>query len=240
MARNRKKKALYEVIGKTWPKPGSGRAVEQLHPEKPHRDESVAAKSAMPVPEKASQWPRRPRMLRFNADRVEISMPYQLAIALLLGIVLLVLGAFRLGQYLREQKAIDSGPEIENTGLKKPPGPTTVDAPATADETGETESTGPTGDNAIVLVQFGRHADLWPVQQHFAEYGIETEIMKENGEYFLVTKDRYESVDRPGTAGYEAKQKIIAVGALYKGKAPDGYETFAPHYFRDAYGKKVK
>jgi len=95
-------------------------------------------------------------------------------------------------------------------------------------------------DNVIVLVEYPIQTHLVPVQEHFAEYSIETEIIREKESYFLVTKDRYESTKRPGSDGYRAKQRIIEVGAKYKGKAPEGYETFAPNFFRDAYGKKIK
>ena len=78
------------------------------------------------------------------------------------------------------------------------------------------------------------------MQAHFSEYGIETEIVAERGHYFLQTKERYDNPDKPGTDGYKALQRIKEIGAKYKGKAPPGYETFAPNYFSDAYGKKVK
>ena len=97
----------------------------------------------------------------------------------------------------------------------------------------------PIGNNVIVLVQYDSLPDLAPVQLHFSEYGIETEVMPEGGRYFLLTKERYDNPATPGTDGYKALQKIIEVGAKYKGKAPTGYETFAPRYFSDAYGKKV-
>jgi hypothetical protein len=62
----------------------------------------------------------------------------------------------------------------------------------------------------------------------------------EKGRYFLQTKNRYDNPGTPGTNGHKALQEIISVGAKYKGKAPPSYETFAPHFFSDAYGKKVK
>ncbi|MHC4322615.1 MAG: hypothetical protein ACYST3_10110, partial [Planctomycetota bacterium] len=96
-----------------------------------------------------------------------------------------------------------------------------------------------TGNNVIILQQFGAREDLRPVQAHFEEYGIETEIVMENGNYFLRTKNRYDNPRTPGTDGYKALQKIIEVGPKYKGKAPPNYETFAPRFFTDAYGKKV-
>ena len=95
------------------------------------------------------------------------------------------------------------------------------------------------GGNVIVLVEYQSQADLVPVKKHFAEFGIETEIVNWAGRYFLITKDRYDGFS-VGFDGYEAKRKIVEVGALYKDKAPEGYETFAPHFFRDAYGKKVE
>jgi hypothetical protein len=61
----------------------------------------------------------------------------------------------------------------------------------------------------------------------------------ESGRYVLQTKQRYQNTT-VGSDGYKAIQKIREVGVLYKGKAPPGYETFAPNYFSDAYGKKVK
>jgi len=97
-----------------------------------------------------------------------------------------------------------------------------------------------TGNNVIVLAEYGARAALEPVQKHFAEYGIETEIVIENGRYYLQTIETYDNPATAGTNGYEARQNIIQIGAAYKGKAPEGYETFAPHYFKDAYGKKVK
>jgi len=97
-----------------------------------------------------------------------------------------------------------------------------------------------TGNNVIVVQQWGAREDLRPVQAHFAEYGIETEIVLEKGNYFLQTKNRYSNPRTPGTDGNKALQEIIRVGAKYKGKAPPSYETFAPNFFSDAWGKKVK
>ena len=96
-----------------------------------------------------------------------------------------------------------------------------------------------TGSNVIVLVQFGSREDLRPVQAHFEEHNIVTEIVMEKGRYYLQTKNRYNNPGKPGTDGQKALQDIIRVGAKYKGKAPPSYETFAPHFFSDAYGKKV-
>jgi len=90
------------------------------------------------------------------------------------------------------------------------------------------------GNNRIVIQTYQLRADLEPVKQFFAQFGIETEIIKINDWYYLVTKDKYENPEKPGTDGYLAKQKIIELGTKYK--APQGYETFGKKPFYDAYG----
>jgi hypothetical protein len=95
------------------------------------------------------------------------------------------------------------------------------------------------GDNVIVVQGYHAFADLLPARDHFIDNGIQVEIRQAGDSYLLVTIDRYDSFS-VGSAGYAALQRIKEIGALYKGKAPESYETFAPHYFTDAYPKKVK
>lgn len=116
-----------------------------------------------------------------------------------------------------------------------------------------------TGDNWIVLTRYDERADLVPVVEHFAEHGIEllivplgqaratfddlglnASVLPGGDGYLLVTADTYENPGREGTDGYMMKQEIARVGALYKGEAPSGYESFAPNYFSDAYGMKIR
>ena len=265
MARKRGKKALYEVMSKARKKPGFGRTLEKMLPEKPVTKEEeiveVAVKKRseadVETSKTAAKWWRKPSAVQFNVGRVEFSMPYQLGIALVLGAVLLIVAAFRLGGYFTDSNP--NGPaEIEN--VKEPPiQEKDVEQPEVANvielaspveeesvllETEEPEPVKPvipksTGNNVIILQQFGAREDLRPVQAHFEEYDIETEIVMENGNYFLRTKNRYDNPRTPGTDGYKALQEIIRVGAKYKGKAPPNYETFSPRFFSDAYGKKV-
>ncbi len=54
--------------------------------------------------------------------------------------------------------------------------------------------------------------------------------------YYLVTKEKYDNPERSGTDGSKAKQDIIKLGAAYK--APQGYGTFGPKPFHDAYGMR--
>ena len=102
MARNRRKKALYEVMSKARIKPGPGGTLEQKPPKKSDEDKpAVEEKPAVETPEVAAQWWKKPRIVQFNAGRIEFSIPYPLAVALLLGLILLALLAFRLGQQSR-------------------------------------------------------------------------------------------------------------------------------------------
>ena len=106
MARKRGKKALYEVMSKARKKPGFGRTLEKMLPEKPvsKKEEivevAVKKRSATDVEtsKTAAKWWRKPRVVQFNVGRIEFSMPYQLGVALVLGSVLLIVAAFRLGQ----------------------------------------------------------------------------------------------------------------------------------------------
>jgi len=236
MARTRRKKALYEVIGRGQLKQGQSQAFEKPPPDEPPAARAESETDASPA---ALEWPKKPRIVQLNAGRIEFSIPYQAAIAALLASVLLLLMAYRLGQRSPSAtEAVDNAEkttenEVQNVSVKQagpdsqrqPEQPKAV-APATVD----------TGDNVIVLVEYSRRADLVPVQRHFRSHGIETEIVPApGGKYYLWTKDRYSSVNTEGTLGYKAKQRIKEIGAMYK--APPGYETFAPNYFSDAYGK---
>jgi len=204
----------------------------KLPPHKISRDKPAATQDGVEMPERAAEWPRRPKIVQFNAGRIEFSMPYQLAIAVLLGVILLLLVVFRLGQRASNPQitnfSASQRQNVETSSIR----PKAEDLPAVKDvipaadieksaiiadrpaavKTGwidgflETKAAEPLiADNVIVLVEYKAKADLVPVQEHFASYGIGTEIIIENGRYFLITKDRYEkNPDKPGTAGYRA------------------------------------
>ncbi len=265
MARKRGKKALYEVMSKARKKPGFGRTLEKMLPEKPipKKEEIVEvavkkrAEADVETSKTAAKWWRKPRVVQFNVGRVEFSMPYQLGVALVLGSVLLIVAAFRLGQILTDNSSTKPTENVMEPTIQEKPvvqqevtnvielaSPVEQEDSALLD-TKEPEPVEPvtpksTGSNVIVVQQWASKEDLRPVQAHFAEYGIETEIVLEKGNFFLQTKNRYNSTKTSGTDGYKALQEIIRVGAKYKGQAPPNYETFATHFFSDAYGKKVK
>ena len=259
MTRNRGKKALYEVMSKARVKPDQGTIVEHLRPRKPDKEApSVRQKGAAGAPKAAAKWWKKPSIVQFNAGRIEFSMPYQIAIVLLLVFIFVILAAYRFGQnsYPAGQQESDQQDatvqEIDDqTPLEQaivdvmPPYSQTENSENIANianmaaRTEVAEPAEPTGDHVIILVQYDSLPDLAPVQAHFSKYGIETEFVLEKGSYFLLTKDKYSNPEKPGTDGYKAKQKIIEVGAKYKGMAPAGCETFAPNYFKDAYGRAL-
>jgi hypothetical protein len=252
MARDhRGKKALYEVMSKARSKPGYGRMLSQPPAKKTVEEEPAAQQKAAAATQKAAaKWWRKPRIVQLNAGRIEFSVPYQVAVAAGLVLVLVLLASYRLGQRSSAGGAPPGpgqpGSQTPQVQKEAPTRPAASDVPRPAPPSivppkpERVEPVKPTGRNVIVLVQHDAMADLGPVLAHFAEYGIETEIVTENGQYFLQTKQRYQNTTTPGSDGYKAIEKIKEVGAKYKGKAPPGYEPFAPHYFSDAYGKKVE
>jgi hypothetical protein len=249
MVRNRGKKALYEVMSKARVKSEPSKTVKHIQPIKSDKDApAVEQKSDADVPKSTAKWWRKPRIVQLNAGRIEFSMPYQIAIVLLLAFIIVILVSYRLGQvsYRTERRQASRSdntmPEMDNersiekavSDIPQPSGA----AENSKAETEVAEPVEPTGNNVIVLVEYHSLPDLAPVQAHFAEHGIELVIDPQSGSYFLQTKQLYDNPSKPGTDGYKALQKIKEVGKEYK--APEGYETFAPHYFSDAYGKKVK
>ncbi|MHC4755199.1 MAG: hypothetical protein ACYTBP_08650 [Planctomycetota bacterium] len=231
MVRNYRRKALYEVISKNSSK---HKVVNLSHPPKTQEypvdipDEHV---------EGETHWPRKPKLVQVNAGKIEITVPWQFAVACTLGLVALFLVVFRLGQisyqkglvFRSDQEIGQSGSDMAGTtdpfGNMTPPG-------------NESKASVPLKGNRIVIQQHKRRMDLEPVQDHFAQYGIETFIEQRGDRFFLLTKETYDNPKIKGNDGYAAKQRITEIGAKYK--APPGRESFAPKLFSDAYGEKVK
>jgi len=109
----------------------------------------------------------------------------------------------------------------------------------------------------IVLAQHAQRAPLESAKEYFKTHGVATEVigvaalrdylagqgintsvLGNRGGFMLVTADYYDNPQNPGTNGFQAKQKIIELGRGYKATA--GSESFAPNYFSDAYGMKVR
>jgi hypothetical protein len=223
MVRYRKKVALYEVINKA----GLNSDVD----DQPVQDEQGSNFENV-------KWPKKPRIVQFNVGRVEFSMPYQLAIAIVLCFLLAALVLFRLGQNSGRAEGVESDASVtssaQNTEARSDLPVKRVERKermASTSEAGESS-----GSNRIVIQTWQSRSQLEPVKKYFDQAGIETEIRKIGNTYYLVTKDKYENPEKKGTDGYKAKERIIELGANYK--SPAGYGSFGLKPFHDAYGMK--
>ena len=234
MVHNTKKKALYEVIGRA----GSKSGYEQLHPNGTAGENPSANPETSP---NAVRWVRKSSFVQFNAGRIEFSIPYQVGIAIALGMLLATVVLFRLGQRVGNRyipantpavaKPITPKPVTQDTPVVKQP--VAQDTSAAAVVANQPTST---GKNRIVLKMYQVRSHLEPAKEYFDKMGVATEIIEKDNWYYLVTKNKYDNPGKAGTDGYLAKQKIIELGAGYK--APVGFETFGPNPFSDAYGKR--
>jgi hypothetical protein len=227
MAAIRGKKALYEVISKSRPK---SLPYKDLGPKA-----SRPAQRDRPAGRTGGTFglPGRPYMVRFSGGRFELSVPYQLAVAILLGMVLLAVVVFRLGQGSMRQGGGAAGHAA--AAADGPAAPLRVENAPVLGEAGGAGLEG-AGSNRIVIQTFKVRAHLEPASDYFARAGLETEIKRIGDWYYLVTRDKFENTDNPQGDGYRVRQKIIRLGAEYK--APPGYETFGPKPFHDCYGMK--
>ncbi|MGA2679088.1 MAG: hypothetical protein ABSF37_07285 [Sedimentisphaerales bacterium] len=234
MVHNTKKKALYEVIGRA----GSKSGYEQLHPNGTAGENPSTNPETLP---NVVRWVRKPGFVQFNSGRIEFSIPYQVGIAIALGMLLAAVLLFRLGQRVGNRylpantpaaaKPVTPKPVTQDTPVVKQP--TAQDTSAVAVVANQPTST---GKNRIVLKMYQVRSHLEPAKEYFDKMGVATEIIEKDNWYYLVTKNKYDNPGKAGTDGYLAKQKIIELGAGYK--APVGFETFGPNPFSDAYGKR--
>ena len=146
-----------------------------------------------------------------------------------------------------------------NAGKPQPqtPTPTPVATPRPAEQVPPQAAPQPQGDNWIVLAHHKQKADLDEVKKYFdqngislivlpladvrkafAERGLDTALLPKGDGFLLVTNSLYGNPENPNTDGGKMKKKIAEVGANYK--APPGKEPFAPKYFSDAYGMKIR
>jgi hypothetical protein len=231
---NSKKKALYEVIGRAGSKPG----YEHLHPQ------PEPAPQQAPTPN-VVRWVKKPSIIQFNAGRIEFSLPYQVGIAVLLGLLLAVVVVFRLGERVGNKEIARSTGRLE-PGQVRP----SAQAPTAAEPvpparniakqatSANSDQASLTGKNRIVIKMYQVQSHLEPAKEYFDKLGVATEIIEKNNWYYLVTKNKYDNPDKTGTDGFRAKQKIIELGAAYK--APAGFETFGPKPFSDAFGMRFE
>jgi len=259
MIHNTKKKALYEVIGRAGSKPG----YEQLHPngtagQVPSAGSTHSTSSGQTSSPQAGsvqtqgvvRWAIRPRVVQFNAGRIEFSIPYQVGIAVVLGVLLVAVVLFRLGEWVGSREVAGNASTAAKPVVNKPaesrsvmPKPVTQDTPVVKQPTAQDTSAAgvganqpTTGRNRIVLKIYQVRSHLEPAKEYFDKMGVATEIIEKNNWHYLVTKNKYDNPEKAGTDGYLAKQKIIEIGSGYK--APVGFESFGPKPFSDAFGMR--
>jgi len=252
MIHNTKKKALYEVIGRAGSRPG----YEQLHPNGTAVQAPSAGSTSLPQAGSTSdngirgqaqgvvRWAIRPSVVQFNAGRIEFSIPYQVGIAVALGMLLAAVVLFRLGERVDNREVAAKAPAKPVVNKPVSPKPVTQDTPVVKQPTAQDTSaaavaaaqSATTGRNRIVITIYQVRSHLEPVKEYFDKMGVATEIIEKDNWYYLVTKNKYDNPEKAGTDGYLAKQKVIEIGAGYK--APAGFETFRPKLFSDAYGKR--
>lgn len=236
MAQKKKKKmALYEVFSKGLGNSSGKRKIETFHlPQSPSAG-GPAGGFGRPISKNAVT---KPRMFQINCGRVEISMPTQLAVAILLFAAVLFLTAYRLGQWqgLSENAAVVSEPAgDENVSQPDKIEKTVESAVETSRKTDIMSSSAQlaSGSNWIVLATHKNREQLIPVQAFFSGYGIETQIRQKGQMFFLHTKQTYDNPQRQGTDGWRMKEKIIKIGDSYE--PPAGYGNFD---FKTVYGMK--
>jgi hypothetical protein len=264
MARNHAgQMALYEAVNKERFKAAQKKELSRLVPDQAEKSEPVPRVQPVTIPPqqpknadvRQSVWTKKPKIFGFNSGRIELFLPYPIAITAVMALVLLLVGSFRIGQWIGKSNTGESVAKITDTATEAT---VTLDtakvakemarsavakygtaAPATSSTTTESAAKGSEGEYAIVLAELKNTSnarDLEPAKQYFDEHGIATEIKNVRGSYFLVTKDKYDSVNR-GTPGAGVIEKIGQIGAKYK--APPGYGGFGSKPFGDAYGRKM-
>jgi len=215
------------------------------------------------LPHSAVQALLRLRPVQFNAGRVDVSVPYHIGVAAALVLILAVLSAFRLGQrypLAKAQAAVATkapGRTTRQDAAREPAAAKAAqDDAATAAAATDGQATRSEGDHWIVLARHRDEAELLPVVEYYAKYGIplstyelarirqafvergwNTARLPSGDGYLLATRYMYSNPDRVGTDGYAIKQKIVELGKSYK--APQGRESFAANRFADAYGMKI-
>ncbi len=236
------KKPLYEVIRDSKAKSAGSKGLQALQPQQSDGSHPVQRDTKEP-PQPLTRWPIKPRLVQFNAGRIEFSLPYQFVVAAVLAGVVLLLVVFRLGQHVPLKKVPKPVASVTKTVTPKPvvivasrPSAPTAKSAMTTMTSSVAEPMKQKGNNRIVIQTHQSSTDLKPVKDFFAANGIDTEIRRIGSWYYLVTKGKYDNPEKSGTDGFTVKQHIIELGAKYE--APLGYGSFGPKPFNDAYGMR--
>lgn len=252
MARNHRKKALYEVIAKSRQRMDGrglmGRGKGEKTPQPPTNLLKPGEVDVQQDTDQEQQWPPHRDAVSSLAGQLVLSLSYPIVAVILLSLILVTAAAFRMGQIYAE-RGLDkaSATDVVSPRTRTPqefdrpsrPSSTPERQPESGDEPKE-DALAPKGDHVIVIatISVGRKSDaLEPVMDYFSKNGIATEVQRRGTYYFLITKRRYLRPQKQGSEGFFALKKIKEVGAGYV--APAGFETFGSMPFQDAYAMKL-
>jgi len=250
MSKDLRRVVLYEVLRQKYDKvPVSkklGRSYSAEPKESGHPEKTAEVGSAEQEKGAVQVQPARQTFGPLTRKR-GLPIRYPIAGFLVFAVVLGLLGAFKLSQLCRSKEKQLPTPKVR-AGKDYADSPVLTHREVSTDIEAADEKSAPgaaakellrpAGDHVIVIATYKQSEDLVPVKEYFGQNGIETNIQERGDYYFLVTKDKFQSPRRTGTDGYAALQRIRQVGADYK--APQGYESFAPNLFQDAYGMKIR
>ena len=226
--------ATVEVAAEVQPNPQTDVKIE---PQTEVKTEPVAEKKP------AALWSTRPKPVRIYADRIELCFSWQVVGLAALAFVVLLLVFFKLGRISStgesQVKPVPVSVSVEQVMPKTKPAETIVRPTPQPQATPRVIE--PMGDNVIVIASHRMSDDLKPVEQYFEKFGITTKIIKDkkSSRYLLVTQNRFNDIEKPGTDGYIMKRKIMSIGANYKPPIASGFASFGPKPFQDAYGMKL-
>lgn len=248
MARYRGQKALYEVIGKNRRHRNGDTVV--VHPEPESDASGTIYEEPTGIPSE-SRW-RRPRSVQLNAGNIELTVSYLVAAVCGLILLLGLLGAYRLGQWVAVNRnlakpAIEAREpasmvpsSFENSGndIVGEPGSGIGNA-ATEAEAQDTARKSESPRNAIGILTYRDRTQLVPVKEYFRSRGIETEIIRVDSGFILVTAERFHgNPARVGSDGYDRLREIVEFGAEYQ--PPSGYSRFTRESFEGAHGVLIQ
>jgi hypothetical protein len=251
-------------------RPGPARPYEEATPVEPVPEQGGTRPVALPKPapppetptvaERVQPW-LRPKAVQYNEGRIEISVRWPVAVGAGLLVVVVLLVVYRLG-YLGAKAEFGATMARESNQVVGASGSTADSGQATnsggaGNDTAGSQAVAPTGDHVVVLAHYPTRTQLVPVQEHFRQHGVGTAIVTferlrqyfsdrkmstrpvPRGDGFMLITDRgYDNPATPGTDGHAVLQRIKEIGAQYQ--PPEGYESFAPNRFGDAYGMKLK
>jgi hypothetical protein len=236
--------ALYEAVNHDKFKAAQDKELERTVALKEAADEPYA----QPVPQRKNAWLAKPRPFQIHNGTVEAYVPYPIAITVLIALVFVLVVAFALGRWsgkraVASTTAAESKKQAEIMAKTAEVAKTMAQISATPPPAIQSitpsvvaSAAAASGEYVIVIKQLSEQRNLEPVKKYFDEHGIGTEIKNIAGSYYLVTKNRFDSVKK-GTEGAQMLEKIKNVGSRYL--SPPGYGSFAPKMFTDAYGKKM-